>query len=237
MIKTKILSVRSPKWANEDGSAINCLVRTNVLVQETPFTATPCDSEAHGREIFTRCLLGEFGEIAPIDTKPPQQPQPQTELPAKYRRLERFFLEANLENSRKSFRSVAIVWGSLLDKILDEMLEAEALRSLALGEAVGKPPFKFSARIKRALDSGLIDQEDSDRCHHIRRIRNAAAHEWELSLATKDVLPSLRALYETDRSQFLVFHEDLEFLLQQVYSTSCAMLVMKFIDQLSTGER
>ncbi|NHN77133.1 hypothetical protein HA520_07475 [Azotobacter chroococcum] len=54
MIKIEILSVRSPKWANEDGSAINCLVRTNTLMQETPFTATPCDSEARSILIVTR---------------------------------------------------------------------------------------------------------------------------------------------------------------------------------------
>ena len=29
-----------------------------------PFTATPDDSEAHGRELFERALAGEFGEIA-----------------------------------------------------------------------------------------------------------------------------------------------------------------------------
>lgn len=232
MIKTEILSVRNPHWANEDGTAINCLVRTNTLHQEVPFTATPYDSEAHGREIFARCLAGEFGEIAPMEPKPPQQPLSQLELPAEYHRLERFLFEANRENTRKSFRSVVIVWGSLLDNLLDEMLEAEALRASAAGEAVGKPPRTLDARIKRALDAGLIDQEEADRCHHIRRIRNAAAHEWELSLATEDVLPSLRALHEVDHSQWLVFHEDQEFLLQQVYSASCAMLVMKFIDRL-----
>lgn len=73
-------------------------------------------------------------------------------------------------------------------------------------------------RINRALREGLINQEDAERCHHIRQIRNAATHYWDLSLETKDVLTSLRALHEVDHSELLVFHEDLEFLLQQVYS-------------------
>lgn len=237
MINTEILSVRNPQWANEGGTAINCLVRTNTLHQEVPFTATPDDSEAHGREIFARCLAGEFGPVASLEPKPPRQPLSQLEVPAGYHRLERFLLEANRENSRASFRSVVIIWGSLLDNLLDEMLEAEALRASAAGEAVGKPPRALDARIKRALDAGLINQEEADRCHHVRRIRNAAAHEWELSLETEDVLPSLRALHEADHSHLLVFHEDLEFLFQQVYSASCAILVVKFIDRLPAGER
>lgn len=216
---------------------MNCLVRTNTLVQEVLFTATPHDIEPHGREIFARCRAGEFGEVAPMEPQPPRQFVPQPELPPKDRRLEKFLLEANQENHRKSFRSVVIVWGSLLDNLLDEMLEAEALRATAAGEAVGRPPRTLNARINRALDLSLIDQEEAARCHHIRRVRNAAAHEWELSLATEDVLPSLRALYEADHSQVLVFHEYLEFLLQQVYSASCAMLVMKFIERLPEGER
>lgn len=233
MIKTEILSARNLQWANEDGTAINCLVTTNTLHQEVPFTATPYDSEAHGRELFAKCLAGEFGEFALMEPKYQRQSQPLTPLPPEYHRLERLLLEANLENSRQSFRSVVIVWGSLLDNLLDEMLETEALRVATAGGIVGKPPRSLNTRIQQARDLGLIDQEEADRCNHIRKIRNAAAHEWELSLATKDMLTSLRALYEADHSQLLVFHKDMEFLLQQVYSTSCAMLVMSFTDRLS----
>lgn len=235
MIKTEILSVRYPQWANEDCTAINCLVRTNSLRQEVPFTATPYDSETHGRQIFDRCLAGEFGEIAPMESKPSKQPLLQSVQPGENYRLEKFLLEANRENSSQSFRSVVIVWGSLLDNLLDEMLGVEALRASAAGETVGKPPRTLNDRIKKALNASCIDQEEADRCHHIRKIRNAAAHDWELSLATEDVLPSLRALHEADHSKLLVFHEDLEFLLQQVYSSSCAMLVMKFIERLPSG--
>lgn len=237
MVKTEILSARNPQWANEDRTAINCLVRTNTLHQEVPFTATPNDSEAHGREIFSRCIAGEFGEIAPMEPQPSKQPLLQPDIPAKYHRVERFLLEANRENHRKSFRSVVIVWGSLLDNLLDEMLEVEALRASAAGETVVKPPSNLNARINQALDTKLIDLDEAGQCHHIRRIRNAAAHDWELTLETEDVLPSLRALHEAEHSKLLVFHEDLEFLLQQVYSSSCAMLAMKFIDRLPAGRR
>src|SRR5690606_35238193 len=96
-----------------------------------------------------------------------------------------------------------------------------------------KPPQNFATRIKLALELGLIDQKEADRCNHIRKIRNAAAHEWELSISTKGVLESLRALYKVDHSRLLIFHEELQFLVQQVYSASCAMLVMKLINRLS----
>lgn len=123
MIKIEILSVRNPQWASKDGSAINCWIRTNTLVEEVPFTASKHDPEPHGREVYARCLAGEFGNIAPMEPKTAWKPMLQSKLPPEYRRLERFFLEANQENNRKSFRSVVIVWGSLLDNLLDEMLE------------------------------------------------------------------------------------------------------------------
>jgi hypothetical protein len=40
-----------------------------------PFTASPDDCEAHGREIFARCLAGDFGTVA--EYVPP--PAPTTE--------------------------------------------------------------------------------------------------------------------------------------------------------------
>lgn len=238
MTKMKILSVRNPQWANRDRTAINCRIKTNTHVEEMPFTASMTDSEDYGREIFARCLAGEFGEIAPMEEPSPLPPPPQpTTLPSNFQVLERFLLEANLENGRKSFRSVAIVWGAMLDNLLDKMLEVEARRTSAAGNSVAKPPKRFNDRINRALKEGLIDQGEADRCQHIRRIRNAAAHEWELSLATKDVLPSLRALHEADHAGILVFCEDLDFLLQQVYSSSCGMLVMRFLERLPTGDQ
>jgi hypothetical protein len=232
MIKTEVLSVRNPRWTSEDHSAIDCLVRTNTLVGEVPFTASMHDPELHGRETYARCLAGEFGEIAPMEPRNAPVLLAHVAHPPEYQRLERFLLEANKENNRKSFRSVAIVWASLLDNLLNELLEGDAIRVAATGQLVGKPPRKFGSRIKKALERGLIDQEDADKCDYIRCIRNAAAHDWELSLESEDILPSLRRLHEADHARVLVFHEDLEFLIQQVYVASCSMLVMRFVGRL-----
>lgn len=232
MVKVEVLSIRDPQWVDENHTAINCWIRTNTLVDEVSFTASPHDSELHGREIFARCLAGEFGNIPEMEPQPPSESITQAETPAQLRRLEMFLAYANLENARKSFRSVVILWGSFLDGLLDELLEAEVLRAKEAGEAVKKPPRTFDGRIKRALSVGIIDQEEAERCNHIRLIRNAAAHDWELSIETKNVLPGLQALHKADHSELLVFHEDLDYLLQQVYSASCAMLIMRLLNRL-----
>lgn len=232
MIQTEILTARDPQWANEERTAINCWVRTNTLAQEVPFTAASYDTEAHGRELYARCLAGEFGEIAPAAPRDVSVPVQQVAMAPKIRRFETFLVEANCENSRRSFRSVVIVWGSFLDNLLDEMLAQAVLQNPAAAQNIGKPPRTFNDRIKKARDAGLIDQDEAEKCQYVRAIRNAAAHEWALSLATEDVLPSLRALHERDHAELSIFHEDLDFLIQQVYSASCAMIAMRFIDRL-----
>lgn len=228
MIKIIIESVRNPRWSSEDGSTIDCLLRTNHLIGEVPFTASKYDCEPHGREVFDRCLAGEFGEIASMEPKEASLPIANLELPPQYHRLEKFLIEANRENARKSYRSVVIVWSSILENVLEQLLETNALRSAMAGDNIQKPPKDFKKKIIMALDKGLIDQEEAEKCHHIRRVRNRAAHDWELTLRSKDVLPSLRALYEADHASIFVFHDDLDFLLQMVYAGSCAMLVVRF---------
>ncbi len=228
MIKIEILSARDPQWASEDYSAIDCWVRTNTLIEEVPFTASKYDCEPHGRELYERCLAGELGEIAPMQPRP-QLPPSQLKIPSEYQLLGQFLHEANQENSRKSFRSVVIVWSSFLENILEGLLEKEASRT---GDT-GKPPPIFDKKIKQALTLNLITQEEAKRCRLIRLIRNKAAHEWKLSLSTKGIRKNLHTLYKLDHRQTFVFHEDLDFLIQMIYSASCSMLVMKFLTRLS----
>nr|WP_236757912.1 DUF4145 domain-containing protein [Aeromonas cavernicola] len=232
MIKIEILSVRDPQWADEKRSAINCYVRTNTFEQEMPFTAAPDDPELHGREVFRRCRIGEFGEVADPEQRQLPEPSPPAEVPVHLKRLEKFLSYTNLENTRKSFRSVIIIWASFLDALLDELLEAEALRVSSAGDTVSKPPRTFNGRINHAFAAGIIDQEEENRCHIIRRIRNAAAHDWELTLETKGIRSGLLALYEADHSGMLIFHEDLDYLIQQVYSPSCATFIIQLLNRL-----
>ncbi len=51
------------KWANQDHTLIDCEV-TFETIGTAPFTATPNDTEEHGRDIYARAAAGEFGVIA-----------------------------------------------------------------------------------------------------------------------------------------------------------------------------
>ncbi|MCK9917859.1 hypothetical protein MXD81_52845 [Microbacteriaceae bacterium K1510] len=234
MIKIEILSARNPKWVGEDGRAINCLVKTNTLVEEVPFTASMDDVEPHGRELFARCVAGEFGEIAPVEPLKFTGSRSTYELDPEHQRLERFLFEVNQENARKSCRGVAIVWASILDNLLDELLELHAARLTTAGGQAGRPPNAFDARIRLANQMGLISEVQAEKYQHVRRIRNAAAHEWQFSLQGKGVLGGLRALYQADHSRVFVFHEDLDYLIRQIYSSSCAMLAMSLMSSVAT---
>jgi hypothetical protein len=60
-----------PIFRNAEGTIIDCTVvfRGHPAM---PFTATPDDSAAHGRELYAKLIGGEFGPIAPY--VPPPQP-------------------------------------------------------------------------------------------------------------------------------------------------------------------
>jgi hypothetical protein len=55
----------SPVFANQEGTAINATVKFAELPMEVPFTATPHDEFAHGRDLYARLMAGEFGNVAP----------------------------------------------------------------------------------------------------------------------------------------------------------------------------
>ena len=62
-MKFVIKSAKNPVWSNANSSAIDILVDFESL-GEIAFTATPNDSEQHGRELFERATAGEFGAVA-----------------------------------------------------------------------------------------------------------------------------------------------------------------------------
>lgn len=55
----------SPVWATLGNTSINLTVKFSAFGFEVPFSASPQDSELHGRQIFSRAVAGEFGPIAP----------------------------------------------------------------------------------------------------------------------------------------------------------------------------
>ena len=66
-------TVTNLQWANRDHTAFSCDV-TFVGLGTVPFTPSANDLEAHGREIYARCMAGEFGEIAEYVLQPDEYP-------------------------------------------------------------------------------------------------------------------------------------------------------------------
>jgi hypothetical protein len=62
----KIVYANNPKWANRSQTKIDLTVRFEEIEEDLPFTASQDDCEQHGKELFTRALSGEFGEISEL---------------------------------------------------------------------------------------------------------------------------------------------------------------------------
>jgi hypothetical protein len=69
-------TVKFPHW-NHNKSMVNCVVDF-VNFGELPFSASPNDSAEHGREIYARCIAGDFGPIADYVSQPDEGPQEPT---------------------------------------------------------------------------------------------------------------------------------------------------------------
>lgn len=62
-----VMTARQPVWNDALHTSLNLLVtfaETAQTLGEIPFTASPDDCEAHGRELFERASALEFGPIA-----------------------------------------------------------------------------------------------------------------------------------------------------------------------------
>jgi len=63
--------VKNLKWVDVAHTAIDCEVNFEKLTEGyVHFTASPNDVEAHGVEIFNRCVAGDFGAIEDILVSP-----------------------------------------------------------------------------------------------------------------------------------------------------------------------
>jgi len=228
MIKFKAESIKSPRWARADQSAISCIVKFEHLLDEHEFIATPRDCEEHGREIFRRCINGEFGEIKPFI---PIEAQPSfiisSELPEPYQNLPLFY-EVNNENAKQSFKSLVISWGAMIDESLTELLNKFADKHLNVKVNLNT----FDDKIKSAYKYNLITDKEKIRLDCIRYIRNEVAHKWQITLENEKLFNNLRKLYDLDHADYYKFIEDLDFLLRSIYTGSCASLMMTLKERL-----
>lgn len=62
-MKLNLKSASNPKWVDEAHTSINLTVNFEEI-GTVPFTATPNDTEEHGRDIYAKAVAGEFGVIS-----------------------------------------------------------------------------------------------------------------------------------------------------------------------------
>lgn len=64
-MQTILTSLKNPVWIDKEHTAINCQITTSQFGDEIlPFTASPNDSEEHGRIIFNNLIDGKYGPIS-----------------------------------------------------------------------------------------------------------------------------------------------------------------------------
>ena len=61
-----LIDAKNPKWANAEKTLIQVQAKWQHLESEgyLMFTANPNDVEAHGVDLYNRCVAGEFGAVA-----------------------------------------------------------------------------------------------------------------------------------------------------------------------------
>lgn len=225
-MKIKILSVRDPVWSNEKHSTIDCIVRFSHLRNEMPFTASPLDNEAHGREIFERCTEGEFGPVASFVPNEPDAVAVQgkeaasaLDWQAKWPELTLFLEEANAENNRGTLRGIGLVWGAMLEDMLVRAMEKAGVESIPRG---------FKDKIRDAARAHLITDQQRDALYAVKEIRDRCAHDWRLSLENERVRQVMKDFEHLRRNYFadLQKTDDLEMLMRVVYSQACCQLII-----------
>lgn len=174
-------SVRFPKWSDSRKTSIDCFVRFGNLENEVPFTASPADLEPHGREIFERCLSGEFGLVLEYDARGSNDTNTIPPLPFEIKKLQTYLDDANNENACGTERGTVLVWASILDEMLTDLLRSFLIplnngKSDEIFEPDG-PLSTFSAKTKIAFAVGLITKEEAECLNSVRKIRNDFAHK------------------------------------------------------------
>jgi hypothetical protein len=82
MERIEVLSAANPRHYAADPDSITLDVLFAHLPEQVQFAARKDDSEEHGRELYSRAVFGEFGDIEVITPAPPTEMQQQARLTA-----------------------------------------------------------------------------------------------------------------------------------------------------------
>lgn len=73
MGKIVVISAAKPRHLETEGDSVTLDVLFEHLPEPVEFTARRDDPEQHGRELYSRAVFGEFGQIQVIATPPPSE--------------------------------------------------------------------------------------------------------------------------------------------------------------------
>ncbi|MGY3944161.1 tail fiber assembly protein [Aeromonas tecta] len=82
MEQIQIISALHPRHMSDDTTSITLDVLFSHLPAPVQFTARKDDPEAHGRELYSRAVFGEFGDIEVLTPPPLTEAEQQTRLNA-----------------------------------------------------------------------------------------------------------------------------------------------------------
>ncbi|HDZ8963853.1 tail fiber assembly protein [Aeromonas jandaei] len=72
-MEIEVITAANPRHFAGDQESITLDVRFSHLEEVVEFTARRDDAERHGRELYSRAVFGEFGEIKVITPPPPSE--------------------------------------------------------------------------------------------------------------------------------------------------------------------
>jgi hypothetical protein len=231
----KYSCVRNPKWADKEKASVHCLVKFDAQKVECWYHAThDC-----GSDILPRCLNGDFGEIADYDGLVPPSKNlsgawsevfPNDLIGKKYtpiNNIEEFFSEANFENERGTVRGILLVWGAMVENMLDHFVLAKAEQAYK-DEKKRFHFVSFSRLIEIVNKHALLDAGFIADLKSIKEIRNCAAHEWRLNLENDEVR-KIMPHFEHLRVRYFdeLWHPSTELLhiSRQFYAPACMALI------------
>jgi hypothetical protein len=82
MERIEVISAVHPRHYAADPDSITLDVRFAHLPEQVQFTARKDDQEEHGRELYSRAVFGEFGDIEVLPLPPPTEAEQQARLDA-----------------------------------------------------------------------------------------------------------------------------------------------------------
>ncbi len=239
-MKRKYSTVRSPKWANEENSKIDCVIKFSDLKVEVPFTADPLDTEAHGREIFETCAAGVHGPVAEYDSKPlvtkDHSPKNPTDpLISNWPEVNQFIEEANRENQAGTERSQILVWSSMIETLVYRLLESFFVKHPITKKALYSKEMTFSTAIDLSFCLELITKKEHKSCSNIRQIRNHVANNRSFGTSDQKIPRAFGSLYVADRSTLFEWSDDTAHQVKIVYTGSCGMLAVRLVDRIDSA--